>query len=275
MSRPSHSHLRYHPNDTWWGLKIMKLLTVQFSLLPCYLLPLSSKIFLSTLCTDTLSLRPSCNVTGQVLHWHKATADIMVLYTLIFILLYIRVEGKRFYAKWLQACPEFKLLLTSSRMTFVKSLPKIFQLCYTVKGANINFKYSTRYLVASTTHTHTHTHTHTNGLTASREWQLRHNIYNATIKETSFDRNWYAYKTVLWMVGKFIASVYVDSCEQTASSGVVTSRNVHSAGVPLKFCGPVVTACVTQTDRKTDLKGQQHIISTTHCIWRINSNCFL
>jgi len=118
----------------------------------------------------------------------------MVLYTLIFMLLCIRLEDKRFYAKWLQASRKFNLLLTSSRMTlsFVKCLPKMFQLCYTVKGANINFKYSTRRLAASTTHT--------NGLTASREWQLRHNIYNATIKGTSFDRNWYAYKTVLCMV---------------------------------------------------------------------------
>jgi hypothetical protein len=164
MSRPSHSHLRHHPNDIWWGLKIMKLLTVEFSLVPCYLLPLSSKIFLSILRSN---LRPSCNVTGQVSHWHKATAEIMALHTLIFTLLYISLEDKRFYAKRSQACPKFNLLLTSSRMTFsfVKYLPKIFQLCYTVKGANINFKYSTRCLAASTTHARTSAHTHTHTLT--------------------------------------------------------------------------------------------------------------
>jgi len=94
MSLPSHSHLRYHPNDIWWGLKIMKLLIVQFSLVPCYLLPLSSKIFLSSLCSDTRSIRPSCNATGQVSHWHKATVEIMVLCTLIFILLYEKDRRK-------------------------------------------------------------------------------------------------------------------------------------------------------------------------------------
>ena len=37
-----------------------------------------------------------------------------------------------------------------------------------------------------------------------------------------------------------------------------------------------MTACITgrQTDRQTDLKGQQHIISTTCCIRKINTNCF-
>jgi len=106
--------------------------------------------------------------------------------------------------------------------------------------------YSTRCLAASTTRARTyactHTHTHTNGFTASREWLLRH---NATIKGTSFDRNWYAYKIVVCTFWTFIASVYVDSCEQTPSSGGVKSRNVHSAEVPLKRCRPVVTACIT------------------------------
>jgi hypothetical protein len=121
-------------------------------------------------------------------------------------------------------------------------------------------------------HARARTHTHTNGFTANRESLLRHNIYNATIKGTSFDMNWYAYKTELCMDWELIASVYVDSCEQTPSSGVVTSRNVQSTEVPLKFCRPVVIACIA--DRQTDLKVQQHIISTTHCIRRINQQLF-
>jgi hypothetical protein len=63
------------------------------------------------------------------------------VYCVLCVLLHSRLEDKRFYAKWPQACPKFNLLLTSSRMTFspVECLPKIFQLCYTVKEANINF----------------------------------------------------------------------------------------------------------------------------------------
>lgn len=141
----------------------MKLLIVQFFLVPWYLLPLSSKIFLSTLRSNTFSLWPSCNVTGQVAHRHTATAEIMVLCTLIFILLYSRLEDKSFYAKWSQACPKFSLLLTSSRMafSFVKCLPKIFQLCYRVKGATINFiSYIPHDVWRPRQHARTRTHTH-------------------------------------------------------------------------------------------------------------------
>jgi len=43
MPRPSHCSLFYHPNNTWGGVQIIKLLVIQFSLLLCYLVPLRPK----------------------------------------------------------------------------------------------------------------------------------------------------------------------------------------------------------------------------------------
>ena len=43
MSRPSHSSRFYHPNNIWWAVQIIKLLIMQFSPLPCYLVPLRPK----------------------------------------------------------------------------------------------------------------------------------------------------------------------------------------------------------------------------------------
>jgi hypothetical protein len=204
MCRPSHSHLRYHPNDILWGLKIMKLLTVQFSPVPCHLLPLSSKIFLSTLCSNTLNLWPTCNVTGQVSHWHKATTEIMVLCTLIFILLYSRLEDKQFYAKWSQASPKFNLLLTSSRRTFsfVKMSSKNIstflhsqrsqyhlQIFHRTFGGLDNTHARTPHTRTQTqTHTythHTHTHTYTHH-THTHTQAHTHHIHRYTHTHTTY-----------------------------------------------------------------------------------------
>ena len=43
MPRPSHSSRFYHPNNTRWRVQIIKLLTVSFSPLSCYLVPLRPK----------------------------------------------------------------------------------------------------------------------------------------------------------------------------------------------------------------------------------------
>jgi hypothetical protein len=43
MPRPSHSSRFYHPNHFGWGVQIIKLLIMQFSLLPCHLVPLRPK----------------------------------------------------------------------------------------------------------------------------------------------------------------------------------------------------------------------------------------
>jgi hypothetical protein len=43
MSCPSQSSWRDHPNDIWWGVQSIKLLVMQSSPLPCYLIPLRPK----------------------------------------------------------------------------------------------------------------------------------------------------------------------------------------------------------------------------------------
>jgi hypothetical protein len=45
MPRPSHSSRFYHPNNTGWGVQILKLLIMQFSPLPCYIIPLWPKYY--------------------------------------------------------------------------------------------------------------------------------------------------------------------------------------------------------------------------------------
>jgi hypothetical protein len=42
MPRPSHSRF-YHPHNSEWGVQIMKLLIMEFSPIPCYLVPLRPK----------------------------------------------------------------------------------------------------------------------------------------------------------------------------------------------------------------------------------------
>jgi hypothetical protein len=43
IPRPSHSSRFYHLHNSGWGVQIMKLLVMKFSLLPCYLVPLRPK----------------------------------------------------------------------------------------------------------------------------------------------------------------------------------------------------------------------------------------
>jgi hypothetical protein len=43
IPRPPHSSLFYRVNNLWWGAQIMKLLIMQSSPLPCYLVPLRPK----------------------------------------------------------------------------------------------------------------------------------------------------------------------------------------------------------------------------------------
>jgi len=43
MTLLSHSSVFVHPNNFWWAVQIIKLLITQFSLLPCYLIPLRTE----------------------------------------------------------------------------------------------------------------------------------------------------------------------------------------------------------------------------------------
>jgi len=70
-----------------WAVQIMKTLIMQSSPLPCYLVPFTPNIFLSTLFSNTLSLYSSFNVRDQVSHPHKTKGNIMVLYISNFMFL--------------------------------------------------------------------------------------------------------------------------------------------------------------------------------------------
>ena len=78
MPRPSHSSRFYHPNNIGWGVQIIKLLIVQFSPLPCHLVPLRPKyspqhpLFKHPQPT----FLPQCE---QLSHPYKTTGRIIVL----------------------------------------------------------------------------------------------------------------------------------------------------------------------------------------------------
>ena len=59
------------PNNIWYGIQIIKLLTMQYPPIPCYLVPLRPSIFLSALFSNTLSLCSSLNVKDQVSNPYK------------------------------------------------------------------------------------------------------------------------------------------------------------------------------------------------------------
>ena len=79
MTRQSHYSRYNHQNKIEWGVEIIRLLIMYFSPLPCYFVLLSPYILLSTPFSNTLSLRPSLNVSDQVSHPYKTTSKIIAL----------------------------------------------------------------------------------------------------------------------------------------------------------------------------------------------------
>jgi len=77
---------------------------------------LGPNIPLSTLFSNTLSLRYSLNVSEKFSHPYTDTGKITVLYILIFKILDSKLEDKRFCTEWQQALPGVKLLYGIQRL---------------------------------------------------------------------------------------------------------------------------------------------------------------
>ena len=76
MSGPSNSSWFHHLKNIELTVQIINLLTMQFSPLCCYLVPLRANIILNTPFTNTLSLRSSLNMNDRVSHPYKQLAKL-------------------------------------------------------------------------------------------------------------------------------------------------------------------------------------------------------
>jgi hypothetical protein len=115
MPRKFHSSRSYHPNNVWWGVRIIKLLITLFFHSTVTSSLLGPNISFSTLFSNTLNLRPSFNVSEQVSHPYKTIGKIIVLCILSFIFLGTEQEDKGFCGEmtasilWLQSALNFFL----------------------------------------------------------------------------------------------------------------------------------------------------------------------
>ena len=100
MPRPSHSSLFYNPNKIGWAVKTIKFFNMYFSPLPVTSSLLGQNILITTLFSNTLSLRSSPKVSDQVSHPYETRNKITVLDILIFKCLDSKLEDKRFCTEW-------------------------------------------------------------------------------------------------------------------------------------------------------------------------------
>jgi hypothetical protein len=84
LSHPSHPPRLDYFNCIWRKVQIRKLLVMQFSPLSCHLIPLRPNILLSTLFSNTLSLRSSLKFRDQGSHPYETTGKIILLHIQIF-----------------------------------------------------------------------------------------------------------------------------------------------------------------------------------------------
>ena len=100
MPRPSNSSRFYHPKNL--GEEYRSLSSSLHSFLHSLVTSslLGPNILLNTLFSNTLSLRPSLNVSDQVSHPYKTRGKIVVPCILIFKFLDNKLEDKRFCTEW-------------------------------------------------------------------------------------------------------------------------------------------------------------------------------
>ena len=80
IPHPSNSSWFDHPNNIWRGVQIIKLLIMLFSPFPVTSSVLGPNIVLSTVFSNTLSLRSSLSMSDHVSHPYKTTGKIIALY---------------------------------------------------------------------------------------------------------------------------------------------------------------------------------------------------
>ena len=64
MTRPSRSSRFYHPRNIGWGVQIIKLLIMQFSQFPCYLVPLSLDAYKRKICVGNRTYTAQLTATA-------------------------------------------------------------------------------------------------------------------------------------------------------------------------------------------------------------------